>query len=178
MKCEDIPVEEPANPTFSRPYAPTIEACDRDYIPIKHNFSEKFEQKQYSGEYYDGQTYANGTIKKNKDGTPVKEKAQRMEGKVNPDFVKKYALTSDCHPASFVDAFLPFRKNPYTTKNNQQMSIEMLTRWNNLIASLCNAEEGGTIYPDWKRFTPKEHRKHLGLYIFMAYHLHHGLSTN
>ena len=40
---------EPENPTFKNPRAPTIEERDAEYVPVKHNFSERFERPAFEG---------------------------------------------------------------------------------------------------------------------------------
>ena len=40
-------VEEPLNPTFCQPRAPTIEERDAKFVPVKHNFIEEFEVPKF-----------------------------------------------------------------------------------------------------------------------------------
>ena len=48
MPLEDV-VEEPDNPTFVNPRAPTIEEKDACYVPVKHNFIEEFDVPEFKG---------------------------------------------------------------------------------------------------------------------------------
>ena len=174
LQCEKDATAEPENPTFNNAYAPTMKDAHattmgggNDYIPLKHNFTEIFERQEFDGKYEEVEKFANGTIKKHRDGSPILKVVRRTRGKPNLSFVKKHQLSSQSHPADFVEAFLPFRKNRLSDGSNKKyVSIELMTKWTNLKAELSGAGDGGTIHRDFRRFSPKELRQHLGLYIF------------
>ena len=149
LQCSKVVVLEPENPTFHRPYAPTIKEGHRDHVPIKHNFTQTFERREFEGTFMEPQRYANGIIKKNKDGSPLMEEMPRKKGRVKTSFLKKHNLKSDSHPADFVNAFLSYRNLRQRFKHDPGVSIKTLTKWTNLKATLSRAGEGGTIYSDW-----------------------------
>ena len=67
LNADDDAVAEPTNPTFSKPRAPTIEEQDADFVPVKHNFSERFERPQFKGEIKKIMTNRRGVPMKGKD---------------------------------------------------------------------------------------------------------------
>jgi len=94
------------------------------------------------------------------------ETKPRNKGCIKPSFIKANNITSHSHPAEFVFPFLPFKKNPHSTKNVEYPSFQLWIKWTNLKATLMEAGEGRTMYSDWKPFTIRELRQHFGLYIF------------
>ena len=58
--------EEPENPTFSRPHAPTVDAKDAEYVPVKHNSSDTFQRPEFTGMYKEVQRFAKGKAKSNR----------------------------------------------------------------------------------------------------------------
>ena len=80
LQCDEEAVKEPDNPLFDHPHEPTIPAKDRDYIPIKHNFSQRIEREAFTGVYDAPQRFSNGTVKKNRDGTPQTKSEYRRTG--------------------------------------------------------------------------------------------------
>ena len=133
---------------------------------MQHNFNGTFERSDFKGEGEEVQRFANGLLKKNRDGIPMTETKPRTKGCVKPSFIKANKLTSYSHPAEFFSPFLPFDNNPRSTKNIEYLSFQLWTKWKNLKAILMGAGEGGTMYSDWKPFTSRELRHHFGLYMF------------
>lgn len=168
-------VTEPENPTFTSTttHAPTIEKSDAEFVPIKHNFDVSFDRPPFTGSIDVPKKYANGTVKKNRDGTIQLEKKTRKDGCLNPKFVKKYKLTRHTMPEEYMELFLPLSEENGVRKINgvEPLCFMKLTKWTNHKALLCGAGIGGC-YPDYYHFTVQEIRQHVGLYIM------HGLSPS
>ena len=64
-------VEEPTNPMFKLQLAPTVAEGKANYTQQKFDFAEKFDLPVFEGGAKKNMRYANGTIKKNCDGTPI-----------------------------------------------------------------------------------------------------------
>ena len=77
-------VEEPTNPTFKLPYAPTVSEEESKYIPQKFDFAEKFDRPLFEGRVKRKVGYANGTIKDNRGGTHIVEEVVRYSGCIDP----------------------------------------------------------------------------------------------
>ena len=77
--------------------------------------------------------------------------------------MKKYKLSPTTTPLEYMEVFLPFKKNPYSTKREQMISLNQLKKFTNTKALLAGA--GDTLYPEFTPFTTKEIQQHLGLYI-------------
>jgi hypothetical protein len=155
---------EPENPTFTRARAPTVPEAEAEVVPVKYNFKETFNRPTFSGTYEEDDTYANGRVKLGRGGKAKRVRRTRKEGNVNPKFIRTNKLTVSSHPADFVHSFLPFRTN--TSEGKEYLSIEQMTKWTNLKAALAGAGPDGTTYTDYRPFTARETRQHLGLYIF------------
>ena len=166
LSHESMQVVEPSNPTFNAPRAPTVPEEDAKEIPTKHNFIETFDRPVWQGRMDKPVLFASGIQKKNRDGTDTMENVSRVNGCVNPAFIKKHNLSMMSTPEEFIEVFFPYAKNPYTTGNREYISFALITKWTNLKAVLAGAGPDGTIYPDFTPFTIKEVRQHLGLYIF------------
>ena len=69
-------LEEPSNPTFANPRAPTILEEDSMHVPVKHKFSTIFERPTFKGKIDKIKTYASGIFKRKSDGKPDTEKVQ------------------------------------------------------------------------------------------------------
>jgi len=54
--------------------------------------------------------WANGNTKKNKNGTFQTEEVHRMNGCVDPVFIKRNNITPDTRPGEYVELLLPFKK--------------------------------------------------------------------
>ena len=60
--------------------------------------------------------YANGNIKKNRDGTPILEEVVRDSGCINPSFICKHNLTTLSKRKYFIEALFPYEENKYDPK--------------------------------------------------------------
>ena len=160
-------VEEPANPTFTNPRAPTIDERDAQFVPVKHNFAETFDRPVFQAKHNEivltGGRSSKKKPKLTKDGDWLRKEVRRTQGCVNPDAMKKYKLSPTTTPLEYMEIFLPFEKNPYSTKREQMISLNQLKKFTNTKALLAGA--GDTLYPEFTPFTTKEIQQHLGLYI-------------
>jgi len=162
-------VEEPENPTFKIPRAPTINEQDGEFVPVKHNFSKhKFDIPVFKAMTHAPQRFANGRAKFNRDGTFMRETTIRNMGNIKPEFVKMHKLTPESRPDEFASIFLPFAKNVPKGQKKEMISFELLTKWTNLKATLANAGQEKGLYPEFRPFTVREVRQHLGLYVFQG----------
>jgi len=156
-------VQEPANPTFKQPRAPTINAKDAKFVPKKYEFDEVFTIPSFEGKRYVYEIDRRKNIKLDtKTKRPKKKEVSRTKGCVNEDFKKKHGLSSKSMPWDFVDAFIPFKENKRVSERDH-FSFEKMTRWTNNKAILAGA--GSTTYHDFKPFTPQEIRQHFGIYV-------------
>jgi hypothetical protein len=87
----------------------------------------------------------------------------------DPKFVKKHKLSVDSTPTEFVEVFIPYFVSEYNGKPKKDRvypSIQTWTEYTNKKAMLACAGKEGAIYEeDWRPFSMKEIRQHLGLYI-------------
>ena len=112
LKPNNVPTQEPANPTFKTPHTPTIEERDAKYVPVKYNFSSyKFIIPKFSAIIERVSRWANGREKKDKDGKILTEKLPRETGCIDPKVIKKSKLTTETRPEEYADIVLPFWKN-------------------------------------------------------------------
>ena len=49
---------------------------------MKYNFTDVFERTDYDGKYDEVDKFANGTIKRNRDGTPILRQVRRVNGRL------------------------------------------------------------------------------------------------
>ena len=85
-------VEEPTNLTFRLPRAPTVNPEDAATVPVKFNFAEKFNRPKFAGVSRRDVQFANGTIKKQRDGTHAYEDVVRYDGCIDNSFLKRTTL--------------------------------------------------------------------------------------
>ena len=71
----------------------------------------------------------------------------------NPKWLKSNHLNSHSHPAKWFDAFIPTKLT------------DTWTSYTNIKAMRDNAGQRGKPYPDYKPFTTRELRQHIGVYI-------------
>ena len=57
--------------TFKIPRTPEVAEEEAKYVPQKFDFAEKFDRAVFEGRVKRKVRYANGTIKKNRGGTPI-----------------------------------------------------------------------------------------------------------
>jgi hypothetical protein len=94
-------------------------------------------------------------------GEQIYEKKVIEDTTINMDFVKEHELGPNSHPADWFEAFIPKKKS-----RHGYFSIEQCTSWTNFKAqAICNAGEGGLMYPDFKPFTVDEIMQFLGLFL-------------
>ena len=70
----------------------TIPEEDGAYVPVKYNCEHIFKRPQFEGRVNMVQKFANGTIKKNKDGTAMTEETICKKGTMNPELKTKHNL--------------------------------------------------------------------------------------
>ena len=87
------------------------------HVPIKHNFSAIFERPTFKGKIDKIKTYASGIFKRKSDGTPDTEKVQQENGGLDTKFINKHKITLYSKPEDYMEIFLPFNKNPYTSRS-------------------------------------------------------------
>ena len=137
MKPNNVPTQEPANPTFKTPRAPTIEERDAKYVPVKYDFSlYKFIIPKFSAIIERVLRWANGREKKDT------EKLPRETGCIDPKVTKKSKLTTETRPEKYADIVLPFWKNIQGGK--ERLSFCQLKDWTNTKALLADAGKDGT----------------------------------
>ena len=81
-------VNEPSNPTFKAPRAPTHPDCDALKVPVKYNFAETFDRPVWQGKMASRVVFASGIPKKNTDGSNMMENVTRKYGCLDPRFVE------------------------------------------------------------------------------------------
>ena len=90
-----IAVNEPENPTFKKPRAPTVPVGDAQFIQKKYEFNEIFDIQSFAGKR---DSYEQGLQGKNKINPktkrPIKYSVTRTKGCVNEKFNKKHGLSS------------------------------------------------------------------------------------
>ena len=167
LEPDEEPTEEPSNPSFKNPRAPTIEERDAKYVPVKFGFSNhKFSIPSFSAVVERISRWANGREKKDSKGKAQTEKIKRETGCVDPKVIKKYKLTTNTRPEEYADIVLPFKKNMQGGK--EQLSFRQLKDWTNIKASLADAGKDGTCYRDFHEFSTHELRQHMGLYVLQG----------
>lgn len=124
----DAQAEEPSNPNFHLPRAPTVTEKEAQYVPQKFNFAEVFDRPLFQGKTERKVTYANGTVKKNRDGSNMTEVGIRTKGEMEDSYMKKNGLSVKSHPIDFVEAFLPFKDNKYSSQKKELVSMKQLTQ--------------------------------------------------
>ena len=169
-------VEEPENPHFEKPRAPTISEADAEYVPQKYNFSETFDIPYFGGIYHRPQFTRQGKLKRDNrgrrgkgDGGAVRTDVWPIPegGVVQTSFMVKHNLYPLTSPTAYMEVFVPTRKNkPGGFNSKEYVSIEQWTMFTNLKAHLAGA--GDTIYKDYKPFTIGEVKQHIGMYFLQG----------
>ena len=146
LQADAVVVDEPNNPSFERPRAPTLPEEDVDKFQLpKHNFKERFDRPIFTGT----------TI------ADAGDEVQRTKGEPRLSFLEKHKLTSDSHPVEFLEAFMP-ATNPVKSATGTHFSLFDAVTWTNLKANLSHAGTADC-YHDWIDFSLKELKQHLGL---------------
>ena len=82
---------------------------------------------------------------------------------MNPDFVRKNNITVHTKSHEYVEMVLPMENN--IVNGEEILSLNLLHKWTNTKASLAGTKKGGTCYQEFKDFTTKEIKQHLGVYV-------------
>jgi hypothetical protein len=166
--------EEPQNPYFEKPRAPTISEANAEDVPQKYNFNETFDIP-YFGAIYDRPKFTRqGKLKRDNrswgknGGAVVPDKwAITDGGVVQTSFMVQHNLCPLTSPTAYMQVFVPTRKNkPGGFNSKEYISIEQWTMFTNLKAHLAGA--GDTIYKDFKPFTIGELKQHIGMYFLQG----------
>ena len=152
------------NETFRLPRAPTIEERDAQFVPVKHNFDEVIDIPVFKGMGEHDVRFANGTKKKNRDGSRMKETFLRSHGSIRPEFARKHNITPWTRPDEYARLFLPFKKNMVNGK--EMVSLELFTKWTNMKVILAGAGKGESCYRGFHPFTVEKVQQHIGLHVF------------
>ena len=80
LDTNESPVDEPTNPTFNKPRAPTIEECDEKHVPDKFNFNEYFIRPLFSGVVHIVGKFASGIPKYSSDRSYETDPCTRNHG--------------------------------------------------------------------------------------------------
>ena len=104
---EDI-VDEPENPNFSQPRAPTIEERDAAFIPVKHNFKEVFDRPVFKATKDVIELGRNNSIKYNRNKTVKRRTVARVDGGVNSTIQDKYQLSPKSLPTDYMEIFINY----------------------------------------------------------------------
>lgn len=139
---------------------PTIPEEDRDFVPVKHNFSEKFDRPVSTGQRLVPIVLQNGQLKK-QEGY-ILYNIHRETGGPRLTWLSKVGLTKDSHPVEFFEAFLPSNDKLYP---NAKCFLERWANNTNFKAMLAFSRQKGYPYPDFTPFSLDEIKKHLGVYI-------------
>jgi len=156
-------VDEPENPSFKKARAPTIDVKDGEFIPVKHNFGEKFVRPIFTGEQKEVLFNRRGKPLKDKHGHRQFQTTARKKGMIDPAVKKKYQLNEHSRPEEFVEMLLP--RKPNKIGNTEHISFSQIAHWTDLKATHANAGKGGVYYQDYEPFDVDEIKQHFGLYI-------------
>ena len=124
----DIQVEKPNNSTFTLPRAPTVAEKKAQYVPQKFNFAEIFYCPLFQGRVKRNVTYDNGTVKKNREESPLIEEVIRSKGCIEPSFFKKHGINYESHPSEFIEVFSSFEDHKYSKQKKEILFIKQLKK--------------------------------------------------
>ena len=68
---KEAPVEEPLNASFKIARAPTILPEEAEFVPVKHDFTERFKVPDFTGTSVKYEKNRGGILKKNANGNPT-----------------------------------------------------------------------------------------------------------
>jgi predicted kinase len=112
-------VQEPVNTFASR--APTVPAEEQAFVPIKHNFAEKFQRQDFTGIDPVSRLHKNKKLVKDRNGVTIyKDKVRQLQIPDN-DFLKRNKLSARSPPAKLVEAFLPVSDESYKETKYKEM---------------------------------------------------------
>ena len=145
---------EPENPSFLKPYAPTIPGKDSASVPTKHDFSSvdcRLKVPKFTAKESVYVLDHRGKKKKQK-GKYVKEDRMSTDGGLNLDAedkcLSKNNLSSSSRPDKFVELFILTKKNA-AANGQEKLSTDMITKFTNLKPQAANAGMKDGIYPDF-----------------------------
>ena len=122
----------------------------------KFDFLETFDRPPFVGEVERPVLNRFKRIKVDRNGKCLTQAEVRERGRVNPAFVQKNKLSATSHPSDWFGSFLPTKlTNDWTSYTNTK-------------AMMANAGQPGQPYADFKPFTCKELRQHIGVYILQG----------
>ena len=178
LKANDAPVEEPTNPTFKiqRVRAPTVPEEDAAHIPVKHDFSHRFDVPVFAGTTT-AYVLAEGrgrnktrSIRHDRNGVPLTKVVPRTCAVVNPAFIKEYNLSKRTKPHEYANIFLPFKSRKQ--KGPGSFSFEKMMQWT--ATKAIYADAGNSYYKgEYTAFSIDQIRKHS-----CAFYIFHGLSPS
>lgn len=163
LDTDEKATDEPVN-TIRNARAPTIGERDAKFIPVKYGFSKySFDIPEFDATDDRELRWANGRVKKTKDGTNMKDSQKRVTGRINPEFIKKHNLNRQTRPDQYAETLLPLNRN--IIDNKEWVSFCQWKDWSNLKASLADAGKDGSCYRDFVDYTTPEIRQHVGIYL-------------
>ena len=95
------PVDEPTNPSFNKPRAPTIEEGDEKYIPVKFNFSEYFILTLFTGVMYILRKFASGIPKYRANVSYKMDPCTRNHVYLNQSTLNKHSIIIKIKPSDY-----------------------------------------------------------------------------
>ena len=149
-------VEDPTSDSGSQFHGPTEDPETRRLQPKKRNFDDIFDRPVFTGT---SKVPIFSKFKRRKLNPQTKKpesevKTVGKKGVPKQDFLDQHNLSHESAPHKFFEAFVPYsmtaKWNSYTTIRAQQENAGELGGPNGL-------------YPDWKPFTIKELRQHIGV---------------
>jgi hypothetical protein len=155
----EVPVSNPESRGNLR--APT--APEGEEFNDRHNFDCTFDHAPFTELCEVFKCDNKGKLMKKRNGEQLMEMVVRSKGRANPDWLKKHKLTPSSKPEKWIAALLPDKRLPSEPK--QTISFNDWCSFTNKKAELQNAGEHGGIYPEWKRFSPEEIKRFIGLYL-------------
>ena len=133
----------------------------------KKNYAEIFDKPPFIQKVWLPKRNARGRIMTDGGGKVIYDVDQYSDQTVpNIEFIHANDLSVDSHPVKWFDLFMPMHRKRQA--HPSVCTISDFTTWTNKKAFLCNAGEGGSLYPRWTPFSLDEVARHLGLYILQG----------
>ena len=135
----------------------------------KFNFSRKITRGQFTKKARVPKLdRANRIMKDRQTGNVLYEERVITTSVPNMDFIEKHNLSHKSEPFEWFNAFVPFKKSRQEAQCDGAFTIGDWATNTKLRASLSNAGKHGTIYTDFKDFTPVKLMKHIGVYFLQG----------
>ena len=96
-------VEEPMNPMFKPPRASTVAEKEDNCVPQKFDFVEMLDRPVIKGRVKKKVWYSNGTVKNNRDVTPILEEVVQDSACIDTSFLRKHNFTTLSESKDFID---------------------------------------------------------------------------